>query len=154
MKLKKITIFELDTAKSRLLMFRAGYRYMPSTSGPTEHRGLLEDTGTRSSGACYLPIGTASISGRSTENSPGDTATASQPNEPSRYVLITSHPISERSLLRRQFSQMEQDGRNGRLYLSFPQTIRTRAVLRTSERHGDFPNRQVNALGFVFSMYF
>ena len=39
-KLKKITIFELDPAKSRLLMFRAGYRYMPSTSGPTEHRGL------------------------------------------------------------------------------------------------------------------
>ena len=43
-KLKKITIFELDPAKSRLLMFRAGYRYMPSTSGPTEHRGLLEAT--------------------------------------------------------------------------------------------------------------
>jgi len=44
-KLKKITLFELDPSKSRLLMFRAGYRYMPSTDGPTEHRGLLEVTG-------------------------------------------------------------------------------------------------------------
>ena len=43
-KLKKITVFELDPSKSRLLMFRAGYRYMPSTNGPTEHRGLLEAT--------------------------------------------------------------------------------------------------------------
>ena len=44
MKLKKITVFELDPAKSRLLMLRAGYRYMPSDTGPTEHRGLLESS--------------------------------------------------------------------------------------------------------------
>lgn len=43
-KLERITVFELDPSKSRLLLFRAGYRYMPSTSGPTEHRGLLEAT--------------------------------------------------------------------------------------------------------------
>jgi hypothetical protein len=43
-KLKKITLFELDPSKSRLLIFRAGYRYMPSKDGSTEHRGLLEAT--------------------------------------------------------------------------------------------------------------
>ena len=31
-KLKRITVFELDPSKSRLLMFRVGYRYMPSTT--------------------------------------------------------------------------------------------------------------------------
>ena len=37
-------MFELDQSKSRLVMLRAGYRYMPSTNGATEHRGLLEAT--------------------------------------------------------------------------------------------------------------
>lgn len=44
LKLKKITVFDLDQSKSRPLMFRLGYRYMPSTDGTTEHRGLAELT--------------------------------------------------------------------------------------------------------------
>ncbi len=43
-KLTRITVFELDQSKSRLVMLRAGYRYMPSTHGATKHRGLLEAT--------------------------------------------------------------------------------------------------------------
>ncbi len=44
-KLKRITVFQLDQSKERPLMLRAGYRYMPSTSGPTENRGVFEVTG-------------------------------------------------------------------------------------------------------------
>jgi hypothetical protein len=43
-KLKKITVFQLDQSKSRPLMFRLGYRYMPSTTNPTEHRIVMEAT--------------------------------------------------------------------------------------------------------------
>jgi len=38
-------IFQPDQAKSRLFLLRAGYHYLPSTNGPTEHRGVLEVTG-------------------------------------------------------------------------------------------------------------
>ena len=34
-KLKRITVFELDPSKSRLLTLRFGHRYMPETNGPT-----------------------------------------------------------------------------------------------------------------------
>ena len=44
-KLKRITIFDLDQSKDRPLMLRVGYRYMPTTDGPTENRGVLEATG-------------------------------------------------------------------------------------------------------------
>jgi uncharacterized protein DUF2490 len=44
-KLKTITVFQLDKSKERPLMLRLGYRYMPSTDGRTEHRGMIEATG-------------------------------------------------------------------------------------------------------------
>jgi len=44
-KAKRFTIFQLDQSKSRLLMLRSGYRYMPSTTAPTENRVILEATG-------------------------------------------------------------------------------------------------------------
>ncbi len=40
-KLKRITVFELDPSKSRLLALRLRYRYMPETNGAAEHRGLM-----------------------------------------------------------------------------------------------------------------
>jgi len=43
-RLKRITVFQLDESKSRPVMFRFGYRYMPSTTGPTENRVVMEAT--------------------------------------------------------------------------------------------------------------
>jgi hypothetical protein len=38
-------LFRLDESKNRLLLVRAGYRYLPSYTGdPNEHRGVLEVT--------------------------------------------------------------------------------------------------------------
>ncbi|HTT19231.1 MAG TPA: DUF2490 domain-containing protein [Candidatus Sulfotelmatobacter sp.] len=41
----KLVIYQPDQAKSRLFLLRAGYHYLPSIDGPTEHRGVLEVTG-------------------------------------------------------------------------------------------------------------
>ena len=38
-------IFQPDPSKARPFLLRVGYRYLPSTSGPTEHRCVLEATG-------------------------------------------------------------------------------------------------------------
>jgi hypothetical protein len=44
-KLKRITVFELDQSKSRPVMLRLSYRYMPAVEGSTEHRAGVEATG-------------------------------------------------------------------------------------------------------------
>jgi len=44
-KANKGVIFQLDQSKARPLLLRVGYRYLPSTNGPTEHRAVLEATG-------------------------------------------------------------------------------------------------------------
>jgi hypothetical protein len=44
-KLKRITVFELDQSKSRPMMFRLFYRYLPAVEGPNEHRVGVEGTG-------------------------------------------------------------------------------------------------------------
>lgn len=43
-KADEFVLFELDQSKSRFLMLRSGYRYMPSTASPTEQRGIEEAT--------------------------------------------------------------------------------------------------------------
>jgi uncharacterized protein DUF2490 len=43
-KLKKITVFQLDQSKSRPLMLRFGYRYLPSSDNPPEQRIVMEAT--------------------------------------------------------------------------------------------------------------
>jgi hypothetical protein len=42
--LARRAIFQGDKSKSRSLSLRFGYRYMPSTDGPTENRGVMEAT--------------------------------------------------------------------------------------------------------------
>ena len=44
LRLKRVTVFQLDQSKSRPLTFRLGYRYMPSTTNPTENRIVIEVT--------------------------------------------------------------------------------------------------------------
>ena len=44
-KLKRIMVFQIDESKDRPLILRSGYRYMPSTDGTVEHRGIVEATG-------------------------------------------------------------------------------------------------------------
>jgi hypothetical protein len=45
LKLERVTVFQLDQSKSRPLLLRLGYRYLPSTDGPSEQRGVIEATG-------------------------------------------------------------------------------------------------------------
>lgn len=45
LKLERVTVFQLDQSKSRPLSLRLGYRYLPSTDGSSEQRGVIEATG-------------------------------------------------------------------------------------------------------------
>ena len=124
-KLTRITVFELDQSKSRLVMLRAGYRYMPSTNGATEHRGLLEAT------ARYPLVRGVLLSDRNRVDFriiDGEFAwryrNRISAERDALHTFLSLHTLPpRRSLLRRQRWQMEQDSRNGWLYLSFPQAI-------------------------------
>jgi hypothetical protein len=43
-RLKRIAVFQLDESKSRPLLLRFGYRYLPSTRNPPENRVVMEAT--------------------------------------------------------------------------------------------------------------
>jgi|SRR5262245_10994962 len=44
LKLKRFLVFQLDESRSRPLLLRAGYHYLPSADSPTEQRIVLEAT--------------------------------------------------------------------------------------------------------------
>ena len=44
-KKNRSVIFQPDRSKARPFLLRAGYRHLPSTNGPTEHRCVVEATG-------------------------------------------------------------------------------------------------------------
>ena len=155
-KLTRITVFELDQSKSRLVMLRAGYRYMPSTNGATEHRGLLEAT------ARYPLLRGVLLSDRNRVDFrfiDGEFAW--------RYRNRIS---AERALSIRSFhfipylrAEAYYDGNVGKWSRTaetvgciFP--FRRRYELEPYYEHqndtSSAPNRQVNALGLVLSMYF
>ena len=155
-KLTRITVFELDQSKSRLVMLRAGYRYMPSTNGATEHRGLLEATARYPLARGVLLSDRNRVDFRFID---GEFAW--------RYRNRIS---AERALSIRSFhfipylrAEAYYDGNVGKWSRTaetvgciFP--FRRRYELEPYYEHQNdtstAPNRQVNALGLVLSMYF
>ena len=155
-KLTRITVFELDQSKNRLVMLRAGYRYMPSSNGATEHRGLLEAT------ARYPLVKGVLLSDRNRVDFrfiDGEFAW--------RYRNRIS---AERALSIRSFhlipylrAEAYYDGNVHKWSRTaeavgciFP--FRNRYELEPYYEHqndtSNDPNRQVNAVGLVLSMYF
>jgi Protein of unknown function (DUF2490) len=155
-KLKRITVFELDQSKNRLLMFRAGYRYMPSSDWPPEHRGLLEATGN------YPLVRGVLLSDRNRldlRSIDGELSWRYR-NRISAERTVSLHSYHFIPYLRAEAyydSNFHKWSRTaGSVGCVFP--FRKRYELEPYYEHQNdtatAPNRQVNALGFVFSMYF
>ena len=155
-KLKKITIFELDPAKSRLLMFRAGYRYIPSTSGPTEHRGLLEAT------ARYPLVRGVLLADR---NRLDVRSIAAELAWRYRNRISAERPLSIRSYhftpyLRAEayydsnFHKWSRTAETAGCIFPFGKRYELEPYYEHQNETGTAPNRQVNALGLVLSLYF
>lgn len=155
-KLRKITLFELDPSKSRLLTLRLGYRYMPEVNGPTEHRGLLEATGR------YPLVRGVLLSDRNRldlRSIDGEFAWRY------RNRISAERTVSIRSYHLTPYLRAEAyyDGN----YHKWSRTAESagsifpvgkRCELEPYYEHqnetGSTPNRQVNALGLVLSLYF
>ena len=155
-KLKRITIFELDQSKNRPLMLRLGYRYMPSTNGPIENRGILEATGR------YPLVRGVLLSDR---NRADLRFIAGEFSWRYRNRLMAERTFAIRSYHFSSYIRAEvyYDGnlhkwsRTTETFgLVFP--TRKRAEIEPYYEHqndtSSAPNRQVNALGLALSLYF
>jgi Protein of unknown function (DUF2490) len=156
LKLKRITVFQLDQSKERPLTLRLGYRYMPSTDGPTEHRGLVEATGR------YPLIRGVLLSDR---NRADLRYIAGELLWRYRNRLSAERTFAIRRYHFTPYTRMEAyyDGQVSKWSrttetagLIFP--FRKRYEMEPYYEHqndtSNAPNRQVNAFGFVLSMYF
>lgn len=149
-------IFRLDESRSRPLMLRLGYHYMPSTVGPTEHRGVLEATGR------YPPQLGFMFSDRNKADLrviDGDFTWRY------RNRLTIERPLTIRSY---QFTPYVR----GELYFNskyrkWDRTSETMGIVFPIRKHAEFeiyyehqndtskpPNRQINAIGPVINLYF
>ncbi len=155
-KLKIITVFELDPAKSRLLMFRAGYRYMPSTDGPTEHRGLLEAT------ARYPLVRGVLLADRNRldlRSSDGELAWRYRNRiSAERTVSIRSYHFTPylraEAYYDSNFHKWSRTAATAGCIFPFRKRYELEPYYEHQNETGTAPNRQVNALGLVLSLYF
>ena len=155
-KLRQITLFELDPSKSRLLMFRAGYRYMPSTNGPTEHRGLLEATARSPLVSGVLLSDRNRIDLRSID---GELAWRYRNRlTAERTLSLRSHHFTP--YLRAEayydgnFHKWSRTAESAGYIFPFRKRHELEPYYEHQNETGTAPNRQVNALGLVLSLYF
>ena len=155
-KLDRITIFELDQSKSRLVMVRFGYRYMPSANGPTEHRGFLEATGR------YPLVKGVLLSDRNRldlRSIDGELAWRYRNRiSAERTVSIRSYHFTP--YLRAEayydgnFHKWSRTAETAGCIFPFRKRYEVEPYYEHQNDTGTSPNRQVNALGLVLSMYF
>jgi hypothetical protein len=155
-KQQKVTIFQLDKSKSRPLLLRFGYRYLPSTDGPPEHRGVMEATARYPLKSGFL----VSDRNRADLRFIDDAFSWRYRNRLTveRTVSILSYHFSP--YVRGEVyydSNYEKWSRTSEtLGAAFP--IRQHTEIEIYYEHqndtGKSPNRQVNALGVALNLYF
>jgi hypothetical protein len=153
---ERVTIFQLDKSKSRPLLLRLGYRYLPSTDGPSEHRGVLEATGRFPLLSGFL------VSDRNRADLRFNNGEFSWRYRNrltvERTVSILSYHFSPYVRGEVYFdSNYEKWSRTSEsLGAAFP--IRQHTEIEIYYEHqndtGKSPNRQVNALGVALNLYF
>ena len=155
-KMRRMTIFELDPAKSRLLMVRAGYRYMPSIEGPTEHRGLLEAT------VRFPLVRDVVLSDRNRvdlRSIDGELAwryrnriTAERTFSLRSYHLVPY--LRAEAYYDGNFHKWSRTAETAGCIFPFRKRYELEPYYEHQNDTGTAPNRQVNGLGIVLSMYF
>lgn len=156
MKLKRIAGFQLDQSKERLLMLRLGYHYMPATNGPTEYRGIIEGTGR------YPLRGGVVVSDR---NRVDLRDIGGEFSWQYRNRLAAERTFAIKNYHFTPYIRAE--GYYDDRFQKWSKTAQTFGVVLPIKKHCEIepyyehqnitstaPNRQVNAFGFVVSLYF
>jgi hypothetical protein len=126
----KGVIFQLDRSKARPLLLRVGYRYLPSTGGPTENRYVLEATGRYALKSGFL----LSLRNRADLRFINGEFSWRYRNRPTveRTVSILSYHFTPYARVEAYFDsnyRMEQNVGDFGCCISNPQTYRDRALL-------------------------
>jgi len=155
-KAKRFVFFQLDESKSRLLMLRNGYRYMPSTSSATEQRIFSEAT-------ARFPLTWGVLV--SDRNRVDLRWINDEFSWRYRNRLTAERDVKIRSYHFAPYVRAEAffDSRYGKFSrttedagATFPihKSIEIEPYYEHQNDSSKSPNRQVNAFGFVLSLYF
>jgi hypothetical protein len=156
MKLKRITVFQLDQSKERPLMLRLGYRYMPSTDGATEHRGLAEATGR------FPLVKGVLLSDRNRVDFRGIAGGFSwryrnRLTAERTFELGRLHPtpyLRFEGFYDSQSQKWSRTAESAGVVFPIGKRFEIEPYFEHQNDTSAVPNRQVNAIGFVWTMYF
>jgi hypothetical protein len=155
-KLKRITAFELDQSKSRPLKFRLFYRYQPAVEGPSEHRVGVEGTGR------FPLVSGVLLSDRNRADLRHIDGVFSWRycNRLTAERTVAIHGYHFMPYLRAEAFHDSRFAKWSRTALAAGSTFPVGKHLELEsyyEHHNDTansPNRQVDGVGYVLSMYF
>jgi hypothetical protein len=156
-KLSRFAGFQLDESKSRPLLLRTGYEYLPSANGDSEQRVVLEATGRYPVKVGILFSNRNRVDLRWIENNPFSWRYRNRLTMEKNLVI---HRLRMAPYARIEFYYDSQ-------YSKWSTTATSAGSIFTWGRHvelepyyehqnntGQPPNQQVNAIGFVCSLFF
>jgi Protein of unknown function (DUF2490) len=156
LKLKDVTLFDLDDSKSRPLVFAVGYRYVPSPGKPTVNR--LEPVLT-----FHLPLpARILISDRSRADLDWSSGSfmwryRNRVTLERRVTVRSYHPtpyVSAEAFYENRFSKWSSTNLYVGCLLPVGRHIEFDPYYEHENNTGKRPNQQVNAAGLVLSLFF
>jgi Protein of unknown function (DUF2490) len=155
-KLKNPTLFDLNQAKKRVLVFSAGYRYLPSPSAPSENRLRLDLTSNFPMKANLL------ISDRNRADLDWQSGKfmwryRNRVKVERRFSIRSFHPgpyVGAETFYQSQYQKWSTTALYAGCSLPLGKHVEIEPYYEHQNNTGKSPNQQLNQLGFILGLYF
>ena len=157
LKLKRVAGFQLDESKSRPLTVRLGYRYLPSFDGPNEQRIVLEATGRFPTKAGVLFSNRNRIDFRFIEDADFSWRYRNRITTERNFNIgrIRTTPYARVEVYYdSRYSKWSNTSVSAGSIFPIGARMDLEGYYEHQNNTGTSPNQQVNAVGFVVSLYF
>lgn len=155
-KLRNPTLFDLNEANKRVLVFAAGYRYLPSKTAPTENRWRLDLTSNFPLKANLL------ISDRNRADLDWQSGTFTwryrdRLKVQRRFTVRSFHPgpyVSAEAFYQSQYQKWSTTALSAGCSLPLGKHVEVESYYEHQNNTGKSPNQQLNQLGLILDLYF
>jgi Protein of unknown function (DUF2490) len=155
-KLKRPTLFDLNEAKKRVLVFSAGYRYLPSPNAPTVNRLRLDLTSNFPVKANLL------ISDRNRADLDWQSGKfmwryRNRLKIERRFTIGSFHPgpyVSAETFYQSQYQKWSTTALYAGCSLPLGKHVEVEPYYEHQNNTGKSPNQQLNQLGLILGLYF
>ena len=156
LKLKNPTLFDLNEAKKRVLVFSAGYRYLPSPNAPTVNRWRLDLTSN-------FPMKTnLLISDRNRADLDWQSGKfmwryRNRLKVQRRFTIRSFHPgpyVAAETFYQSQYQKWSTTALYAGCSLPLGKHVEIEPYYEHQNNTGKSPNQQLNQLGLILGLYF